>query len=88
MNAIPTVMVERVESLSIGGAPTYGSDAISGVNNIILRDKFEGAEVELGFGRTTKNDNDRYSGLPSSAVASPTDVATSPLLPNWTTVKA
>lgn len=61
MNAIPTVMVERVESLSIGGAPTYGSDAISGVNNIILRDKFEGAEVELGFGRTTKNDNDRYS---------------------------
>jgi outer membrane receptor protein involved in Fe transport len=61
MNSIPTVMVERVESLSVGGAPTYGSDAISGVNNIILRDRFEGAEVEIGYGSTTKSDNDRYS---------------------------
>ena len=71
MNSIPAVMVERVESLSVGGAPTYGSDAISGVNNIILRDRFEGAEVEIGFGRTTKNDNDRYnwSGIFGSAFA-------------------
>ncbi|KAF1014779.1 MAG: Vitamin B12 transporter BtuB [Stenotrophomonas maltophilia] len=61
MNAIPSVMVERIESLSVGGAPTYGSDAISGVNNIILRDKFDGSEVELGYGRTSKNDNIRYS---------------------------
>ncbi len=61
MNAIPSVMVQRIESLSVGGAPTYGSDAISGVNNIILRDRFEGAEVELGYGRTSKNDNERYS---------------------------
>lgn len=61
MNAIPSVMVQRIESLSVGGVPTYGSDAISGVNNIILRDKFDGAEVELGYGRTSKNDNERYS---------------------------
>jgi len=61
MNAVPAVMVERVESLSVGGAPTYGSDAISGVNNIILRDRFEGAEVQLGYGATTKNDNERYN---------------------------
>lgn len=61
LNAIPSVMVQRVESLSVGGAPTYGSDAISGVNNIILRDRFEGTEVHLGYGSTTKNDNHRYS---------------------------
>lgn len=61
MNAIPSIMVDRIESLGIGGAPTYGSDAISGVNNIILRDKFEGAEVQLGYGSTTKDDNHRYS---------------------------
>jgi len=61
LNAIPSVMVERVESIGIGGAPTYGSDAISGATNIILRDKFEGAEVELGFGSTSKHDNYRRS---------------------------
>src|SRR5690606_33995474 len=61
LNAIPSIMVVRVENLSIGGAPSYGSDAITGVTNIILREKFEGAEVELGYGSTSKGDNDRYS---------------------------
>lgn len=61
LNAIPAIMVERIESLGIGGAPTYGSDAISGVNNIILRDRFQGAEVQLGYGSTTKDDNHRHS---------------------------
>lgn len=61
LNAIPAIMIDRVENLGVGGAPTYGSDAISGVTNIILRQKFQGAEVELGYGSTTKQDNDRYS---------------------------
>jgi len=61
LNAIPAVMVERIDSLSVGGAPTYGSDAVAGVNNIILRDDFEGAEVTLGHGGTTKGDNTRYN---------------------------
>lgn len=61
LNAIPAIMIERIESVGIGGAPTYGSDAIAGVNNIILRDRFEGAEVQLGYGQTTKGDNARQS---------------------------
>lgn len=60
MNVILIVMVECVESLSIGGVFMYGFDVILGVNNIILCDKFEGVEVELGFGRIIKNDNDCY----------------------------
>lgn len=61
LNAIPSIMIERVESIGIGGAPTYGSDAIAGVSNLILRRNFEGAEVEIGFGQTTKHDNNRYN---------------------------
>ncbi len=61
MNAIPRIMVDRIENLSVGGAPSYGSDAISGVTNINLREKFQGAEVELGYGTSSKRDNDRYA---------------------------
>jgi outer membrane receptor protein involved in Fe transport len=45
LNMIPENLVERVETIAIGGAPIYGSDAISGTVNIILRDDFEGFEV-------------------------------------------
>lgn len=61
VNAIPSIMVSRIENMGIGGAPTYGSDAISGVTNLILRDRFEGAEVQLGYGKTSKGDNERQS---------------------------
>ena len=61
LNAIPSIMIDRVESIGIGGAPTYGSDAISGVSNYILRENFEGAEVRLGFGQTSKGDNERQN---------------------------
>ncbi|MBW8810555.1 MAG: TonB-dependent receptor plug domain-containing protein, partial [Lysobacter sp.] len=44
LNAIPTAMVERIENVAIGGAPTYGSDAIAGVVNVILRKNYEGVE--------------------------------------------
>ena len=49
LNMIPENLVERVETIAIGGAPIYGSDAISGTVNIILRDDFDGFEV---FGTT------------------------------------
>lgn len=45
LNMIPENLVERVETIAIGGAPIYGSDAISGTVNIILRDDFEGFEI-------------------------------------------
>ena len=45
LNMIPENLVERVETIAIGGAPIYGSDAISGTVNIILKDDFEGFEV-------------------------------------------
>jgi len=50
VNAIPSAMVERVEILSGGVASVYGSDAISGVVNIILRDRYDGFAVSADYG--------------------------------------
>lgn len=44
LNAIPEMLVDRVETIAVGGAPIYGSDAIAGTINVILRDDFEGLE--------------------------------------------
>ena len=60
LNAIPTAMVERIENVAIGGAPTYGSDAIAGVVNVILRKDYEGVEFGANYGVTGEGDNERY----------------------------
>ena len=52
LNTIPLAAVERVEILSDGASALYGSDAIGGVVNIILRKDYEGAEVRFGKGQT------------------------------------
>ena len=45
VNTIPLVMLERVEILKDGGSAIYGSDAIAGVVNFILRDDYEGFQI-------------------------------------------
>ena len=59
LNLIPTALIERIDTLSVGGAPIYGSDAISGTVNIILRTEFEGLEVS-GISRIT-DEGDGFS---------------------------
>jgi len=49
-SSIPTVMLERVDIVPDGASATYGSDAIAGVVNLILRRKFEGFEVGGRYG--------------------------------------
>ena len=45
INSIPLVMTDRVEVLTDGGSALYGTDAIAGVANIIMRTDFEGFEL-------------------------------------------
>ncbi|RTR34170.1 TonB-dependent receptor [Shewanella atlantica] len=45
LNTIPTAAIERIEVLSDGASAVYGSDAVAGVVNIILKKDFEGLEV-------------------------------------------
>ena len=55
---IPMAALERVEILKEGATATYGSDAVAGVVNFILRDDFEGLEVSLGHQTTATSSQD------------------------------
>src|SRR5690606_17265148 len=44
INSVPASLINRVEVVTGGASAVYGSDAISGVVNFILKDNFEGAE--------------------------------------------
>lgn len=48
LNTIPAGAIERIEILSDGASAVYGSDAIGGVVNVILRSDYEGVEIMLG----------------------------------------
>ncbi|EJE4175208.1 TonB-dependent receptor [Vibrio parahaemolyticus] len=50
INVIPSAIVERVEVMADGGSAVYGSDAVAGVVNIILKEEFDGINVTLGSG--------------------------------------
>lgn len=55
-SVIPTGLIDRIEIVQVGGAAVYGTDAISGVVNYILKKDFEGAEVDVQYGDTSKGD--------------------------------
>lgn len=53
INTIPVAAIERVEVLKDGASAVYGSDAVAGVINIVLRKDFDGFEVSAGYGDVT-----------------------------------
>jgi outer membrane receptor protein involved in Fe transport len=57
---IPDVLVERVEILTGGASAVYGSDAIAGAVNFILKDNFEGAQLSAQYGQTSRGDGGNY----------------------------
>ncbi|HEY5757404.1 MAG TPA: TonB-dependent receptor [Steroidobacter sp.] len=56
LNLIPTLMIERVETVTGGASAQYGSDAVSGVVNILLRREFEGIRVRGQSGISEEGD--------------------------------
>lgn len=61
VNTIPVAAIERIEVLKDGASAVYGSDAVAGVVNIVLRKDFEGFEVSAGYGATTESGMDEQS---------------------------
>ncbi len=61
LNIVPSQLIDRVENIAIGGAPTYGSDAIAGVVNVILREDYEGLTASGVYGKTDRGDAERFN---------------------------
>lgn len=53
VSLIPASAIARVEVLTDGASAIYGSDAVGGVMNFVLRDDFDGAETQLTYGGVT-----------------------------------
>jgi outer membrane receptor protein involved in Fe transport len=58
-NSIPANMIERIEVLTDGASSVYGSDAIAGVVNFILRANYQGAEFSADYGISDHDDGER-----------------------------
>lgn len=59
ISVIPAIALKKVEVLRDGAAAQYGSDAIAGVMNFVLRDDAEGGTVEAKWGSTYEGDGDQ-----------------------------
>lgn len=77
LDIVPTQLVERVDVVTGGASAVYGADAVAGVVNFILKDDFEGIEVDTQVGfHQTGNDRDFLesvfaAGQPGGGVTDP-----------------
>lgn len=55
---IPDALVERVEIVTGGASAVYGSDAIAGAVNFVMKDDFEGLDMRYQYGITDRDDGD------------------------------
>lgn len=56
-NTIPVDLIDRVEVITGGASAIYGSDALAGVINVILRNDFEGVEARYQYGQSDEADD-------------------------------
>src|SRR5689334_10094508 len=60
INTIPSIAIDRVETITGGASATYGADAVSGVVNLIMRKNFKGLEVQAQGGQSERGDGFEY----------------------------
>lgn len=64
MNTIPTQLISRVDVVTGGNSAVYGSDAVAGVINLVLKDDYEGLEATAQYGKTSRGDGgDAYASV-------------------------
>lgn len=57
INTIPTSLISRIEVVTGGASAVYGSDAVAGVINFVLKDDYEGGEVTVTYGSELETGN-------------------------------
>jgi outer membrane receptor protein involved in Fe transport len=62
LNLIPTNMIERADVVTGGASAAWGSDAVSGVVNLLTKKRFEGLEGQVSWGETQVGDNAQLQG--------------------------
>ena len=60
VNTIPTALIKRVDVLTGGASAVYGSDAIAGVVNFILDDRFTGLRADVSSEVSSRGDGAQY----------------------------
>ena len=60
-STIPSALIRSIDIVTDGASATYGSDAIAGAVNVILKNDFEGVDLDLKHARTGDNDGDKSS---------------------------
>jgi iron complex outermembrane receptor protein len=64
LSIIPTVLIRTVDVVTGGASASYGSDAVSGVVNVVLNDRLQGVKGNVQYGATRYNDaRDTFGGL-------------------------
>jgi outer membrane receptor protein involved in Fe transport len=61
LNTIPAGLIERVEVVTGGASAVYGSDALAGVVNFILKDDYEGAEIRSTYGSSFEGSGENFN---------------------------
>ncbi|WP_440055118.1 TonB-dependent receptor plug domain-containing protein [Pseudoalteromonas sp. T1lg65] len=59
ISSIPTALIERVDVMTGGASSVYGADAVSGVVNVILKERFIGTEMAASLSETGEQDGGR-----------------------------
>ena len=64
LNFIPSILIDHIDSVTGGASAAYGSGAISGVENIFLKRKLEGGNVDVDTFQTSQGDGqDSHAGV-------------------------
>ncbi len=84
INQIPAALIERVDIVTGGASAVYGSDAIAGVANFIMRRDFEGVQVDAQYGfNWHDNEQQLHAGPGRMPAACRCRAATSRTATSW-----